>query len=151
MTSHRTPKSADDLAVRSPKRPKNDLRQLDENRGARLQNGLSPTITGRERQTSDLALIDSGHQPAEQATMHDQTRRGFLTEALTMAAGGVAAGYFSSVAAAQSKSPNEKLNIACVGVDGRGGDNVRGVQGENIVAICDIDDRILARAAERFP
>jgi predicted dehydrogenase len=80
-----------------------------------------------------------------------QTRRGFFGEAFTIAAGGAAAGYFSSVAAAQSKSPNEKLNIACVGVDGRGGDNVRGVQGENIVAICDIDDRILSRAAERFP
>jgi predicted dehydrogenase len=70
---------------------------------------------------------------------------------MSLAAGGVAAGYFSSVASAQSKSPNEKLNIACVGVSGRGGENVRGVQGENIVAICDIDDRILARAAERFP
>jgi predicted dehydrogenase len=82
--------------------------------------------------------------------VHQQTRRGFFNDALCVAAGGIAAGYFSSVAAAQSKSPNEKLNIACVGVSGRGGDNVRGVQGENIVAICDIDDRNLARAAEQF-
>ena len=79
------------------------------------------------------------------------TRRSFLQNTAAAAAGGMAIGYFSSLPAAQSKSPNEKLNIACVGVDGRGGDNVRGVQGENIVALCDIDDRILARAAARFP
>jgi predicted dehydrogenase len=79
------------------------------------------------------------------------TRRGFIGDSLTIAAGGVAAGYFSSLSLAQSKSPNEKLNIACVGVSGRGADNVRGVQGENIVAICDIDDRLIAQAAGRFP
>ncbi len=44
-------------------------------------------------------------------------------------------------------SPNEKLNIALVGVGGRGGDNLQGVQGENIVALCDVDDE---RAADSF-
>ena len=78
-------------------------------------------------------------------------RRGFLHESAAATAGGFMAGYFTSRAAAQSKSPNEKLNIACIGVSGRGGDNVNGVQRENIVAICDIDDRLLAGAAARFP
>ncbi|MEX2217112.1 MAG: twin-arginine translocation signal domain-containing protein, partial [Phycisphaeraceae bacterium] len=35
---------------------------------------------------------------------------------------------------------NEKLNIACVGVGGRGGADFAGVLHENVVAICDIDD-----------
>src|SRR5690349_4020716 len=50
-----------------------------------------------------------------------------------------------------SKSPNEKLNVACVGVGGRGYDNVEGVSTENIVALCDVDDLRAARAFERLP
>lgn len=48
-------------------------------------------------------------------------------------------------------SPNEKLNLGVIGVAGRGGDNLRGVSGENIVALCDIDEHRLAAAAEKFP
>jgi predicted dehydrogenase len=48
-------------------------------------------------------------------------------------------------------SPNNKLNIACIGVGGRGGDNVRGVSSENIVALCDVDSRQAAKTFERFP
>ncbi len=42
-------------------------------------------------------------------------------------------------------SPNSKLNIACVGVGGKGWDDMRAVSGNgklhNIVALCDIDQR----------
>jgi predicted dehydrogenase len=48
---------------------------------------------------------------------------------------------------AASPSPNEKLNIAVVGCGGRGGDDLRGVEHENIVALCDVDE---AHAAEAF-
>jgi predicted dehydrogenase len=81
------------------------------------------------------------------ATYSRLTRRSFLQGTVT---GVAAVGYFSSTSRAVSASPNEKLNVACVGVNGRGADNVQGVQGENIVAICDIDDRNLAAAGERF-
>ncbi len=46
---------------------------------------------------------------------------------------------------------NEKLNIALVGTSGRAAGNIEGVQSQNIVAICDIDDALLGRAGERFP
>ena len=49
------------------------------------------------------------------------------------------------------ESPNEKLDIGIVGVANRGGANLDGVQGENIVALCDIDANYLAGAGERFP
>lgn len=52
---------------------------------------------------------------------------------------------------ARQLSPNEKMNIGVIGVAGRGGDNLQGVSGENIVAICDIDERNLAAAAQKFP
>jgi len=52
---------------------------------------------------------------------------------------------------AQSKSPNEKLDIAAIGVGGRGAANVGGVAGENIVALCDVDDARAAATFNRFP
>ena len=48
-------------------------------------------------------------------------------------------------------SPSEKLNIAVVGVRGRGGANLNGVKGENIVALCDVNAENLAVAAKGFP
>ena len=46
---------------------------------------------------------------------------------------------------------NEKLNIGVVGVSGRGGGNLKGVSGENIVALCDVDNARLTGAAKQFP
>jgi len=36
--------------------------------------------------------------------------------------------------------PSDKLNIACVGVGGKGSSDIRSVSTENIVALCDVDD-----------
>jgi len=49
------------------------------------------------------------------------------------------------------QSPNEKLNIAVIGVGGRGGGNMNSVASENIVALCDLNEKNLASAAKRFP
>ncbi len=46
---------------------------------------------------------------------------------------------------------NEKLNIGVVGVSGRGGGNLKGVSGENIVALCDVDTARLTAAVKQFP
>jgi predicted dehydrogenase len=63
----------------------------------------------------------------------------------------IAGGVWSQLAAAESKSPSEKLNIACVGTANRASADIDGVQGENIVALCDVDKNYLDRAAARFP
>ena len=57
-----------------------------------------------------------------------RSRRRFLQT--TAAAGSaLSLGYFVNPSpAALSKSPNEKLNIAGIGVTGRGGEDIRGVQ-----------------------
>lgn len=53
---------------------------------------------------------------------------------------------------AAPKSPNEKLNFACIGVGGKGSsDTDHAGQFGNIVAICDIDDERLGKKAEQFP
>jgi hypothetical protein len=49
-------------------------------------------------------------------------------------------------------SPNEKLNLACVGVGGmQGKTDVRGVRSENIYALCDVDSRQFDKVAEFAP
>ncbi len=54
-------------------------------------------------------------------------------------------------APAQSRSPNEKLNIGIIGAGGRGAANTGGVAGENIVALCDVNAKNLEAAAAKFP
>jgi predicted dehydrogenase len=80
--------------------------------------------------------------------MARSNRREFLKRG---AAAGVGLWVAGGSAWAQGKSPNEKLNIGCIGVEGKGASDMRGVASENIVAMCDIDDQSLARAAMRFP
>ena len=38
------------------------------------------------------------------------------------------------------KAPSDTLNIACVGIDGKGESDIEAVSIENIVALCDVDD-----------
>jgi len=49
------------------------------------------------------------------------------------------------------ESPSGKLNIACIGVGGRGAGDLNEVASENIVALCDVNEKTLAKAAEKFP
>ena len=41
-------------------------------------------------------------------------------------------------------TPNSKLNIAAIGVGGRGKADLNGVKSENIVALCDVNKKNLA-------
>ena len=78
---------------------------------------------------------------------HGMTRSGFLAGS---AAAAVAAGA-TRRARTKTPSPNEKLDVAVVGVAGRGGANLGGVAGQNIVALCDVDANNLGKAGRRFP
>ncbi len=49
------------------------------------------------------------------------------------------------------RAPSDKLNVACIGVGGMGGADVRGMSSENIYALCDVDDERAARSFEEFP
>jgi predicted dehydrogenase len=69
-----------------------------------------------------------------------------------LSAGAAGLGAFALPAVAASRSPNEKLQVAVIGVGGmRGGEHLSAVARENVVALCDVDARILAGAAARFP
>ncbi len=72
---------------------------------------------------------------------------------------GTAAGAFAGIAFYPSdtisglghKAPGDKLNIAIIGVGGRGGSNLSGVSSENIVALCDVNEPAVLKAAEKYP
>ncbi len=51
----------------------------------------------------------------------------------------------------RARNLNEKLNIACIGVGGRGADNLAEMAGENIVALCDVSQNALEKAAVKHP
>ena len=74
------------------------------------------------------------------------TRRRFLQKSL--AAGGMS---LAAPAIVRGRNLNEKLDIAIIGSGGRGGSNMRSVESENIVALCDVNEKNLHAAAERHP
>lgn len=49
------------------------------------------------------------------------------------------------------KNPNERLNIAGIGVGGMGAANLRALQSENIVALCDVDREYAAKTFAEYP
>lgn len=83
------------------------------------------------------------------------SRRDFVRAAL--AAGVATAAPLArsrEVAARESRSALDKVNLAVIGVAGRGGENLNGVAADpnvRIVALCDIDEQRLDKAGERFP
>lgn len=77
-------------------------------------------------------------------------RRTFLAGGT--AASVAAAGYFvGSARADDSKSPNERLNIAAVGATGRAGADIRGVASQTIVAVADVDANLLEKGTAAYP
>src|SRR5258705_5723349 len=81
-------------------------------------------------------------------TLAFSTRRSFIKQSVLTAGSLLVYGYWGK---ARSISPNEKLNIGAIGVAGRAGDDLKEVSGQNIVALCDIDDHNLAAAAQKHP
>jgi predicted dehydrogenase len=52
---------------------------------------------------------------------------------------------------AGNTAPSEKLNIAGIGVGGMGASNLRQLESENIVALCDVDHEYAAETFKRYP
>src|SRR5262245_16051673 len=80
---------------------------------------------------------------------HSSNRRDFIKTSAV-----IGAGYFATagVSAQESKSPNEQVNIASIGVGGKGDSDSRDAgNNANLVAICDIDDNNLEKKATKFP
>ncbi len=75
-------------------------------------------------------------------------RRHFLASVATTGAGVL---ILPSVRVFGANAPSNKLNIALVGVWGRALAHFGVLADENVVALCDVNERHLAEAAEKFP
>ncbi len=78
------------------------------------------------------------------------TRRGVLRKTALVGLGGWLFGGRNLLA--EGNSPNEKLNLAVIGCGGRGAANLNTVAAsENIVALCDVDERRAGKSFQRYP
>src|SRR3954447_3726273 len=77
------------------------------------------------------------------------SRRQFLH--LTMLATATTGLAGCRTSSARKISANEKLNIGVIGTANRARADISGVEQENIVALCDVDDKFLAAASQKFP
>jgi predicted dehydrogenase len=50
-----------------------------------------------------------------------------------------------------ANAPSNKLNVALIGVHGRGKAHYKALSDENVVALCDINDQNMAKAVKKFP
>jgi predicted dehydrogenase len=83
---------------------------------------------------------------------HSISRRYFFYG--TLLAGAIPTGGYGRVASLGRlgfKSPNEKLNIAAIGAGGKGNSDVAGCATENIVALCDPDEKRAERLFKQYP
>ncbi len=80
---------------------------------------------------------------------HSTNRRRFLQ---TTAASGIGFWVAAGATAQPSKSPNEQVAIACIGIGGRGSnDSDDASRHGRVVAICDVDDGTRNAGEKRFP
>src|ERR1039457_6478807 len=75
-------------------------------------------------------------------------RRQFLKSAAFIGASGLILPRLKLFGA---EAPSNKLNIALIATGHRARDHFEGVSHENVVALCDINEKNLASAAEKFP
>jgi predicted dehydrogenase len=77
-------------------------------------------------------------------------RRDFLKATAAAGVGFWIAGH--ARADEKSKSANERIQLACIGVGGKGtSDTADAARFGEVVAICDVDEQILGQAAHRYP
>lgn len=64
----------------------------------------------------------------------------------------IGAGYFAAAGlqAQESKSPNERIRFACIGIGGKGASDSQDAASEgDVVAVCDVDEGTLGRQTQR--
>ncbi len=84
-----------------------------------------------------------------ECTKRKLSRRSFMSSAAAAAAFTIVPRHV--LGGSGNTAPSEKLNIACIGVSGRGAGDIGEVSSENIVALCDVDFRHAAGTFKRYP
>jgi hypothetical protein len=74
------------------------------------------------------------------------SRRSFVGNSAALGAGVWITGV--NRAYGQENSPNARINVASIGCGGRGGAHLGPCAGENMIALCDVNEKNIARAAQ---
>ena len=82
--------------------------------------------------------------------MKNESRRDFIKKS-AMAAAAITILPSSVVSGLGYRTPSDKLNIAGVGIGGKGRPNLRGMNTENIIGLCDVDWHYSDRVFSDFP
>lgn len=80
--------------------------------------------------------------------MSDSLNRRDFIKNTALAAGALTVAFPSVV---RGQNLNSKLNIAGIGIGGMGSNNLRNLESENIVALCDVDHHYAAPVIKRYP
>src|SRR5208337_5515926 len=93
------------------------------------------------------------HLPVFRWSARNMKRRDFLTQtALAGVAGSVIGSGAPAFARAPSRSANEKVRFACIGVGGKGDSDTNDAGGHGeIVGLCDIDAHTLDKMGAKYP
>lgn len=78
------------------------------------------------------------------------SRRAFLKQAATAAAGFTIVPGFT-VSGLGHRSPSDKMNIAGIGIGGKGHPNLVAMNTENIIGLCDVDWKYAKKCFDGFP
>src|SRR5258708_34026691 len=84
-------------------------------------------------------------QPSSSSAGRPESRATRRQFAKTLA--GMAVGAMAAPAIVRGRNLNEKLNIAMIGTGGRGAHNLKQFAAENIVVLCDVNEKAIDRAA----
>ncbi|MGA2747909.1 MAG: Gfo/Idh/MocA family oxidoreductase [Verrucomicrobiota bacterium] len=88
---------------------------------------------------------------SDRPSRYGLSRRKFIFLSAVAAGGAAAGGCVAPRSRPRVVSANEKLNIAIVGFAGQGASDAECCAGENIVALCDADQKVGSRVRERYP
>ncbi|MEO1617314.1 MAG: Gfo/Idh/MocA family oxidoreductase [Planctomycetota bacterium] len=78
-------------------------------------------------------------------------RRRFLQSGTGAALAMSGVGFHGSTRLKASESPNERLQLLCVGVANRAAANLDGVNSQQLIGLCDVDANFLSAAAKKHP
>jgi hypothetical protein len=94
-------------------------------------------------------IYQNTNQMKQNSKMHYNRRRFIQTSAAAFA--GITILPSNVIAGLGHKAPSDKLNIAGIGIGGMGFANLKNLESENIVGLCDVDWNYSQRVFEYFP
>jgi predicted dehydrogenase len=115
--------------------------------GERRKSRKRPTLSVGKKSNGKSQIMNSLNSKLK--TSGQVNRRQFLGTTATGAAFLIVPRYV--VAGSGEEAPSEKLNIAGIGVGGMGANNLGNLPGQNIVALCDVDQDYAAKTFKKYP